>query len=429
MEREKFMFNRTHSKWAKVAFLLVLAALLGFPVSSATASADFEVPSTLNASNILPRELISGPHYQVREKVVSYGYMHNYVVDSDYGVFEVTGDSALRKLVKEIGAIAALQEVKKSEAYINGVRKAAAKPVEFGVSLITEPVDTVSGVPKGVAALFQNVKTSLTTQASKSEDSKVEQVMSVSSNKRQLARQLGVDVYSSNKVLQKELNSLAWATSLGSLTVSAALAPVGGPAVAAVSVTRTAQELKDLVSEYPPQKLRQINQQKLETMGVPQDLITRFLDLPIYTPTQHTAIVGSLEILSKAKGRDAFLRYALSADSEESADFFMYIAQIMSGYNAKVDPIQEISVYEPLVFARSSNGTVIMPLPLDYAFWTERASRRIPDAISSHKAVNPGSKKYEFWFTGTASKMVKDRSAKAGVKVVEKVGSRVELAY
>jgi hypothetical protein len=75
------------------------------------------------------------------------------------------------------------------------------------------------------------VSTGLTTKADPSQDSKVEQMLAVSSNKRDLAHRLGVDVYSSNSVLQKEMNSVAWATSLGSLTLSAALAPVGGHAV------------------------------------------------------------------------------------------------------------------------------------------------------------------------------------------------------
>jgi hypothetical protein len=38
---------------------------------------------------------------------------------SDFGVFAVTGDFALRKLIREIGGIAALREFKKSQAYLD----------------------------------------------------------------------------------------------------------------------------------------------------------------------------------------------------------------------------------------------------------------------------------------------------------------------
>ena len=425
-----------HSAWYRgfVLTALIAAALFQCPDACAKPAAvgqevKFEVPGVLRAADVFPPELLSGPHYRVRDRVVSYGFMHHYVVDSDYGPFEVTGDYALRKLIREIGAIAALQEIKKGEAYINGIRHAARQPIEFGASLITDPVDTISGVPKGLASLFENVKTGLTAQAKPGEDDKLAQALAVSANKRQLAQQLGVDVYSSNKVLQKELNGIAWATSLGSLTVSAALAPVGGPAVLAVSLTRTAQQLHDMVNQYPPQKLFQINLEKLRAMGISEDLALRFLNYPIYTPTQDTIIVSSLEALPATMGREAFIRDSLTADSEESANYFTFVAQMLRGYSSKISPIREISVDGPLVFAAASNGTTMIPLPLDYAMWTQKAGSRVPAAVAAHKAANPGSKKYEFWITGTASKLVRDQAAKKDIKCVEKAGSQLDLVY
>ena len=51
----------------------------------------FEVPSNRLASEILGPAQIAGPYRRVREKVISYGYLHNFTVDSDFGPFEVTG--------------------------------------------------------------------------------------------------------------------------------------------------------------------------------------------------------------------------------------------------------------------------------------------------------------------------------------------------
>ena len=76
--------------------------------------------------------MIKGPHYQIRDKVVSYGYMDHFTVDSDYGVFEVTGDGALRKLLKEINAIAVLRQIQGGAAYADALKTAGAMPLEFG---------------------------------------------------------------------------------------------------------------------------------------------------------------------------------------------------------------------------------------------------------------------------------------------------------
>ena len=89
---------------------------------------EFEVPANRKASEILPAELIQGPHYRVQDTVVSYGYMHHWTVDTDFGTFEATGDGALRKTIREIYAIAALKKVSQSEAFASSVRYAAKQP-------------------------------------------------------------------------------------------------------------------------------------------------------------------------------------------------------------------------------------------------------------------------------------------------------------
>ncbi len=92
-------------RWAVVP-AMVSMLLLGAAVT-ATSAAQFEAPTNRKAAEILPAELLKGPNYQVRETVVSYGYMHHWTVDSDFGTFEATGDGALRSLIREIYAIAA----------------------------------------------------------------------------------------------------------------------------------------------------------------------------------------------------------------------------------------------------------------------------------------------------------------------------------
>ncbi|MGA2404376.1 MAG: hypothetical protein ABSG91_22185, partial [Syntrophobacteraceae bacterium] len=178
-----------------------------------------------------------------------------------------------------------------------------------------------------------------------------------------------------------------------------------------------------------PQRLRQINQEKLQAMGVPSDLVAKFLDHPSYSPTHATIIVSSLESLSGAKGRDSFIQVALLADDEETANFFQNMAETMKGYQLKAAPIREISGRGPVVFAKAANGVVLVPFPLDHGVWTERASQRIPDAFGKYKASNPGVKKYEVWVTGTVSKRAADEMKKLGVQVVENVDKRIEFAY
>src|SRR5687768_8987005 len=173
----------------RVVCMTVLLVMLTIGAGEICA-AEYEMPGEHKASEILPPEILKGPHYRVREAVPTDGYMHQFTVDSDFGVFEVTGDMALRKLVREIYAIAALQQIKGTDAFAAAVKDAATAPVALGKNLITNPVDTITGVPKGVFRLFSNIGTSATSARDPSEDSRLETALLLSTYKREYAAQL-----------------------------------------------------------------------------------------------------------------------------------------------------------------------------------------------------------------------------------------------
>ncbi len=389
-----------------------------------------EMPIDRQASSFLPAGMLTGPHHRVHETVVCDGYMHRFTVDSAFGVFHVTGDGALRKLVREIRAIAVLSKVALGAAYVEGIKRYGRQPLEFGFSLITDPLDTVAGIPKGLAQLFQDIATSFSSASNPSEDGMVAQLLAMSSAKRLIGRDLDVDVYSSNPVLQNQLNKLAWTVAFGSLSVSIALIPVGGTVVQVVSLTNAGQELNRFMADQPPARLRQRNQIKLESAGAPMDLITRFLNHPRYTPRHYTVIANSLGAMDGTRGSGSFIHAALRAHDEVSANFVMHVAEILRGYHQKVAPVQEIMVEPPFVFARAANGTVVIPLPLDYGMWTERASQLVPALLERYqnRNYNPsGVEKFEMWVTGTLTPMAKQQLGKLGVNVVENVNTRIEF--
>ncbi len=406
-----------------VSLLMVL-----LPALDQLAAKECEIPTSVKASDILPADRISGPFHRIKDTVVSHGYMHRYSVDSDFGGFEVTGNVALRKLLREIPAIAALRKVSETEAYAKSLGKAALKPLQLGEGLITHPVDTVTGIPKGVGQLFSNVYTSATGKRNPAEDSQIEQALALSSYKRQYAYQLGVDVYSSNPVLQKELNRVGWASVAASLSFSAAMMPLG-VAGSIVSYSRLGQQVNEMVKEEPPAKLRRRNEKGLLLMGISSDASKKFLDHPNFTPRQDTVIVTSLSALKRPKGREAFVRFALAANDEESANFIVNIAEIIKGYHETVSPVQEIRVESGLVLAKAENGATIIPFPVDHAFWTEQADEFVRNSIRTHKASGkqwPAG--FNLWVTGTVSPLARRTLEELGIKVTENVEQKVEFA-
>ena len=64
----------------------------------------------------------------------------------------------------------------------------------------------------------------------------MQQLIGYSDKKRKVAIELGVDPYSTNTVLQHELDQIAWASFAGGATFSILTMPIGGGAGAAHNV-------------------------------------------------------------------------------------------------------------------------------------------------------------------------------------------------
>src|SRR5262245_11448619 len=401
-----------------LAIALLLLAVTGV-------SAQYETPRDRSAKDILPAAALKGEHYRIRDLVVADGYTDRFTVDSEFGTLEAQGDGALRKLLGEIRALAELKKVKKTEAFTKGLGGAVKAPIGLAKSLVTNPVDTITGVPKGAYQLMENVATSATTTGDPSEDAKLAQALKMSAFKREYAAQLDVDAYSSNKVLQKQLNSVAWAASAGDLAFSAAMLPAGTGGTV-VSSLKLANTVKNTLKDEPPARLRLINDEKLQKMGISEELRKRFLDHPAFTPRHDTIITANLERLENVTGRETFLAFAVKAQDEVEANLYMAMIQMLRGYHETVAPLTELTSSGRFAVAQSKAGQAVIVLPFDRLTWTERADQVSSQVKTNHRGAGFNGK-FDVWVTGTLSPRARQELGKRGYTIVERVDTRVEI--
>jgi hypothetical protein len=402
--------------WRILAAGLALWVLLD---PAAATAREYERPGDRNVSKFFRPDFISGRHYRIRDSVFCDGILNRYTVDSSFGTFEVTGDGALRKLIREIRAISILKQFSGPEVYAQSLGVAAEKPLRFGGHVIEDPIDAFNGVSKGVYQLAEDVYTSATTQRNPREDSRVEGLLALSSYKRQYAYELGVDVYSSNPVLQGELNRVGWASVAGSLSFSFAMMPLGMVGTA-VSTSRTGQQIMELLREESPLKLRRINEQRLVDMGVSPLTAKHFLDHPAFSPRHQTILTTSLERLQRTRGKDRFIRFILSAENEAWANAFVVVAETLREYQERVSPLKEITLGSNLVLARAENGYLFIPFPADYGLWTEQADHTLTSLVRDHRSSDPHAK-FELWVAGTLSPLTRKEMKHLGILVIENV--------
>ena len=413
------------TRWRRAIAGLAALSLVSM-TGVVTAAGPYEEPADRPVAQTLPPELATGPYHKVRDPIAADGYMMHFTVESTFGTFEVTGLGALRKLVRELHAIAELRKIKGTEAFGKQVKDSAGGSLQFVGKLISRPVDTVSGLPRGIYKGVEAGYTAATTPKAAGSDSSLQTVLMQSAKKREYAAQLGVDPYTSNSVLQKELNAVGWAAALGTWTVSIGTMPIGGTAGAVVSGTRMADAVGDYLKTEGPADLRARNDKRLAGIGISGDLVKRFLDHKSFTPRHQTIISESLAKLGSGRGREVFLESALSAEDEVDANFHMANAQILRGYHETVSPITEIRQVAGILTARARSGTVLVPFPLDYGVWRERTDR-LSDEIKAGLAAAGFNGKLDVWVMGTVSPRSKQELARKNVSVVEQVNRRIEI--
>lgn len=387
---------------------------------------EYEVGSNVHASQILPANVLAGPHYKIADKVISDGLLYTYTVETDYGTFRPTGNYALQKILNEIRVITALEEISRTEAFAQSVLYAAKSPLRFGEGMITDPVDTITGIPRGLFAIFENVGESVTSDSNPSEDARIKQVLMVSSWKREYCADMGCDVYSSNKALQEELNRIAWAAAIGGLTVSGATTVASGGAVMAFSLVRTSDQLNEALRSEPPSRLRIINEEKLEALGIKDELARRFLDHPAFTPRHATLIVAALHDMMGVKGLDRFLELCLRAQDEVGANFYQNAAEILRGYHLHNSRLVEILPVLGIAAASAANGRIVVSVAWDNGVYDPAIAKRIDYGRAQFEKA--GYKKgFDVWTTGTASARLKQELAARGFVLTEHIERKIPI--
>ena len=383
------------------------------------ASEEYEIPGVLKAHEILPPELLEGEHFSVHEDVLTYGFTNHYTIISPFGTFEVDGDDMLPIRIHEIQAIAALQEIKKTAAFGNATTRAAKGSVKGAWNLITHPVGTISGVPKGAGRFFSRIGGVVKGKRTDREDSKTKELFGFSKVKRQYAQKLEVDVYSSNKLLQKELNSISWAGFAGGGGLSPAMIPADScsqTAYQSIKSTELVRDMNKILLDYAPDEIRRMNREKLVQIGIEEYLIEEFLLHSEYSPRHETLIVQILIEMEGVKNRDLFLKQAIFAESEIDVFTFQRLAETMYEYHTNIKPIREIIPIRRIVVGYTDDQTLVVMLPVDYFCWTERAAFGLKALAELDSAERPV-KQIELWVTGRITDRVKQELESSGVVV------------
>jgi len=420
LETHSKQFNHCWRPACLFAVVLLLAAWFHRTAEVMAAQAGYEPPTTLNASQILPPDLLSGPNHRVQERVYNDGYLNTYSVGSKFGTFVAVSTPMLRNRISEINALVRMEQIEGTKEFTSSLKEAGTDTLVGFKNLVTKPVDTVKGAASGLAVVFRRAGDAIGgSKRSDAEDSKIKDLIGFSKTKREYAFQLGVDAYSDNEKLQDRLNEISWAGYAGGITWAAAMSAVPGGAGLAITISGTHKLLNEAFRTTPPADLRRMNAEKLKAMDVHPEVADAFLNNSIYSPRYQTLLVNALEEMKGVGNRATFVRLAAATANKEVAFFRERQAEMYAGYNKAVAPIETFIALGEFAAARTTKNEVVFTVPMDHLVWTEAMAKLITAADSRVTQLTKPLNK-QVWITGTMSARARKELESRGWQVREK---------
>ncbi len=253
-------------------------------------------------------------------------------VNKYYAAYKLQYDSYQRRQEQ----LAKMAEISRTEAFADALARSAAKPITAVKNVVTDPKGTIEGLPEGLNKRFRGMyyKAKKTGRKIKEEveeefDSDEEEPAAAAAEgtgtaeddtsstdqavdavkkyggwdktKRQLARSLGVDPYSTNPALQAELERLAGAAFAGGLTFKFTMPSVSG--------LSEIEKTNSIVWDTPPEDLERLNDEALKAMGIGSGSRFAFFDNGHITLSLQTRIVEALKRMSPAAGEGPKIRW------------------------------------------------------------------------------------------------------------------------
>jgi hypothetical protein len=225
--------------------------------------------------------------------------------------------------------------------------------------------------------------------------------------RRELAKKLGVDPYTTNPILSSQLDDIAltaFRAHVGVTTTMAVLIP-GSIAITGTRIVST------WVWDTPRADLIVMNEKKLRELHVPEADIQNFTKNPAFPLSVQTAFVEDLGHLAGLRGSVDVVRLANTLQSEDQARFLTDGVDFLARYNRTQTPLAEI-ITRATVIGRDQAGVLVVPAEVDYVSWTPRiaAFANRPDLASAKRSV---------WLSGRMSPLAKKRFEALGWVVIE----------
>ncbi len=420
--------------------LLRITALLACGAAPLLAVAgDAEVFDTVpgrTAAALLPPQLAAGPDFHVLDPVQGDGLMNRFVLESRFGTFSAYGRQALAVRVQEVAALHELARTSDIAIAAGGVVQGAESEVKTAAGVVTHPIETVAGIPKGIAHLFggyrargeeaaADAKKDLSAaraggadgvgggegvahaagQGAHAAKSYAERYLGVTAAERDYYRKLGVDPYTDNQVLRDTVRHDARIRAGAGFGMKF----VGIPGIPGIGLT---QRAVDAIYKEDPAVTRRRTRAMLAGYGLTAAETDAFLNAPLLSPTRQVLLLADAEALAGVAGRGELFRHALGLTAPEEVQVYLASAAILVKAHAS-EPVAALVSGLRLPAALRADGRLVVCGAFESIYWTADVAQ-LEAQLEADLPAQPQPVARELWVAGTLSDRARAALASRG---------------
>jgi len=390
------MLNKNYLK--SIFFVGVIA------VSSLVSADENENYPIINSNSILSSENLSSTYHRVESVDINNGFYH-FIVESDIGNFDIHSLALFKKRVNEIKTISRAITIyeQQDDEFSGELRSQLQISGDSAVDLLTSPLNTASNLAGQLAG---NLNATLA-----GEDAFIYHTNKLATyepkdpttatHKRNIAFQLGLDMYTNNARVQSFLNTVANARSSGKISAGIGLSNN------LTNVDQMDLKIKYLIKNKTLAELNSYNRDLLSKIGVNQKQIEEFILQPILSPTSKTIISSYLSKLNNVSRLNHFIALSNTVNNEVQALIFERLSKILWLYNDNVEKIAAFNNYQGQPAIITTGRKIVFFDTSDLLIWSESNQARY-EKITNH-ALKSGYNGWEVVSFGEASILTKNK--------------------
>jgi hypothetical protein len=189
--------------------------------------------------------------------------------------------------------------------------------------------------------------------------------------RREWAKTLGIDPYTTNPVLQPRLDEVASATFAGNFAINVTVGLVVAPLQYAATFDTV---VRDSVWNVPVIDLVAQNERKLAAMGIEGRSVRDFFRNRWFTPTLQTALVLALEQLPDVRGRDGVIATAAGLQGNARARSLIGAVRMLARHHKNAAPLSAIRMSGIVAIGSITDDDLVVATDLDYVWWNAEAA-------------------------------------------------------